>query len=70
MSTAGEVEGGKKKHGCLCALLGMLFGPVGLIIDAIIAGASGVVAGLLGMLVPTLIGIAVFVLVLASEGGY
>lgn len=53
-------DGGRESHGCLCAILGMLFGPVGLIVAAIIGGAQGVVSALLGMILPAIIGIVVF----------
>ena len=42
----------QESHGCLCAILGMVFGPIGLVVAAIIGGAQGVVSALLGMIVP------------------
>ena len=53
-------DGAKAGHGCLCAILGMFFGPIGLIVAAIIGGAQGVVSALLGMILPAIIGIVVF----------
>jgi len=53
-------DGVKEGHGCLCAVLGMFFGPVGLIVAAIIGGAQGVVSALLGMILPTILGIVLF----------
>ena len=53
-------ESGAESHGCLCAILGMFFGPIGLIVAAIIGGAQGVVSALLGMILPTIIGIVLF----------
>ena len=50
----------KEDHGCLCAALGMLFGPIGLIVAAIIGGAQGVVSALLGMILPTILGLGLF----------
>lgn len=43
-------------------MLGMFFGPIGLIVAAIIGGAKGVVSALLGMIVPTIALILFFVL--------
>ena len=53
-------DGEQESHGCLCAILGMFFGPIGLIVAAIIGGAQGVVSALLGMILPTIIGIVLF----------
>ena len=53
-------EGIREDHGCLCAILGMFFGPIGLIVAAIIGGAQGVVSALLGMILPTILGIVLF----------
>ncbi len=53
-------DGVKEDHGCLCAVLGMFFGPIGLIVAAIIGGAQGVVSALLGMILPTILGIVLF----------
>lgn len=53
-------DGVKEGHGCLCAVLGMFFGPIGLIVAAIIGGAQGVVSALLGMILPTILGIVLF----------
>lgn len=53
-------NGAKEGHGCLCAILGMFFGPIGLVVAAIIGGAQGVVSALLGMILPAIIGIVVF----------
>ena len=47
-------EGIREDHGCLCAILGMFFGPIGLIVAAIIGGAQGVVSALSGMIVPVI----------------
>lgn len=59
----GDVSERKQEsHGCLCAMLGMFFGPIGLIVAAIIGGAKGVVSALLGMIVPTIALILFFVL--------
>ena len=44
-------EDGESPHGCLCFFLGLLFGPIGLIVAAIIGKANGVVSALFGMLV-------------------
>ena len=44
----------QERHGCLCAMLGMIFGPIGLVVAAIIGGANGVVAALIGMIVPVI----------------
>ena len=41
-------------HGCLCAILGLIFGPIGLVVAAIIGGAQGVVSALIGMAVPVI----------------
>ena len=51
---------GREDHGCLCAILGMFFGPIGLIVAAIIGGAQGVVSALLGMILPTILAIVLF----------
>ena len=53
-------EGIREDHGCLCAILGMFFGPIGLIVAAIIGGAQGVVSALLGMILPTILGLVLF----------
>ena len=53
-------EGIREDHGCLCAILGMFFRPIGLIVAAIIGGAQGVVSALLGMILPTILGIILF----------
>lgn len=53
-------DGGREDRGCLCAILGMFFGPIGLIVAAIIGGAQGVVSALLGMILPTILGIVLF----------
>ena len=53
-------DGGREDHGCFCAILGMFFGPIGLIVAAIIGGAQGVVSALLGMILPTILGIVLF----------
>ena len=53
-------DGGREDHGCLCVILGMFFGPIGLIVAAIIGGAQGVVSALLGMILPTILGIVLF----------
>lgn len=45
----------REDHGCLCAILGMFFGPIGLVVAAIIGGARGVVSALLGMILPAII---------------
>jgi hypothetical protein len=58
MDATGEQE--KEDHGCLCAILGMFFGPIGLVVAAIIGGAQGVVSALLGMILPTILGIVLF----------
>lgn len=58
-------DGSERKqvdHGCLCAMLGMVFGPIGLIVAAIIGGARGVVSALIGMIVPALLLILFFAL--------
>jgi len=52
----------QENHGCLCAMLGMFFGPIGLIVAAIIGGARGVVSALIGMIVPALLLILFFAL--------
>jgi len=52
----------QESHGCLCAMLGMFFGPIGLIVAAIIGGAKGVVSALIGMIVPVIAIILFFVL--------
>ena len=52
----------QESHGCLCAILGMFFGPIGLIVAAIIGGAKGVVSALIGMIVPVIAIILFFVL--------
>ena len=44
----------QESHGCLCAILGMFFGPIGLVVAAIIGGAKGVVSALIGMIVPVM----------------
>ena len=53
-------DGEREDHGCLCAILGMFFGPIGLIVAAIIGGAQGVVSALLGMIWPTILVIVLF----------
>ncbi len=50
-----ENERKQEGHGCLCAILGMFFGPIGLVVAAIIGGARGVVSALIGMIVPAMI---------------
>ena len=50
----------EENHGCLCAILGICFGPIGLIVAAIIGGAKGVVSAILGMILPTIIAIFCF----------
>ena len=57
-----ESERKQENHGCLCAILGMFFGPIGLIVAAIIGGAKGVVSALIGMMVPVIAIILFFVL--------
>ena len=58
----------QESHGCLCAILGMFFGPIGLVVAAIIGGAKGVVSALLGMIVPVIVIILFFVIsVLAAS---
>ena len=52
----------QESHGCLCAMLGMFFGPIGLIVAAIIGGAQGVVSALIGMILPTILIILFFAL--------
>ena len=52
MGDVGERK--QEGHGCLCAILGMFFGPIGLIVAAIIGGAKGVVSALLGMIIPAI----------------
>lgn len=52
----------QESHGCLCAMLGMFFGPIGLIVAAIIGGAQGVVSALIGMIVPAVLLILFFAL--------
>ena len=52
----------QKSHGCLCTMLGMFFGPIGLIVAAIIGGAQGVVSALIGMILPTILIILFFAL--------
>ena len=42
-------ENGDRPHGCLCFFLGMFFGPIGLVVAAIIGKARGVVSALIGM---------------------
>lgn len=37
-------------HGCLCSILGALFGPFGILIAAVVAKAQGVKAAILGWL--------------------
>ena len=58
MDDVRELE--REDHGCLCAILGMFFGPIGLIVAAIIGGAQGVVSALLGMILPTIICMVLF----------
>ena len=52
----------KENHGCLCTILGMFFGPIGLVVAAIIGGPPGVVSALIGMIVPTILMILFFAL--------
>lgn len=52
MNDVGERK--QEGHGCLCAILGMFFGPIGLVVAAIIGGAKGVVSALIGMIVPVI----------------
>ena len=52
MNDVGERK--QESHGCLCAILGMFFGPIGLVVAAIIGGAKGVVSALIGMIVPVM----------------
>ena len=52
----------QESHGCLCTILGMFFGPIGLVVAAIIGGAQGVVSALIGMIVPTILTILFFAL--------
>ena len=52
MNDVGESK--QEAHGCLCAILGMFFGPIGLVVAAIIGGAKGVVSALIGMIVPVI----------------
>ena len=40
----------------------MFFGPIGLVVAAIIGGAQGVVSALIGMIVPTILTILFFAL--------
>ena len=52
----------QESHGCLCTMLGMFFGPIGLVVAAIIGGAQGVVSALIGMIVPFILLIIFFAL--------
>jgi len=58
----------QESHGCLCAILGMFFGPIGLVVAAIIGGAKGVVSALLGMIVPVIVIILFFVISVLAAG--
>jgi hypothetical protein len=42
-------------HGCLCFALGVLFGPLGLLLAAIIAKAKGLIAALWGFVISWLV---------------
>ena len=53
---------GDKPHGCLCFFLGMFFGPIGLIVAAIIGKARGVVSALIGMAATSILVLLFFVL--------
>ena len=44
-----ETDDNSNSHGCLCFFLGLVFGPIGLVVAAIIGKAKGVVSALLGM---------------------
>ena len=44
-----------ENHGCLCFALGVLFGPLGLLLAAIIAKAKGLVSALWGFLISWLV---------------
>jgi len=54
-------------HGCLCFLLGMFFGPIGLIVAAIIGKARGVVSALFGMAALTIL-IVLFLVLTGALG--
>lgn len=45
----------EENHGCLCFALGVLFGPLGLLLAAIIAKAKGLIAALWGFVISWLI---------------
>ena len=45
----------EENHGCLCFVLGALFGPIGLLIAAIIAKAKGLISALWGFVVSWLV---------------
>lgn len=53
--------------GCLCAFLGGLFGPLGVIVAAIIGKQGGVIAALVGWFVGWLIFILVWILLLGGS---
>lgn len=42
---------GQEEGGCLCFILGSVFGPIGILIAAIIAKKSGVIAALWGWII-------------------
>jgi len=46
----------------------MFFGPIGLVVAAIIGGAKGVVSALLGMIVPVIVIILFFVISVLAAG--
>ena len=58
----------QESHGCLCAILGMFFGPIGLVVAAIIGGAKGVVSALLGMIVTVIVIILLRVISVLAAG--
>lgn len=58
----------QESRGCLCAILGMFFGPIGLVVAAIIGGAKGVVSALLGMIVPVIVIILLRVISVLAAG--
>ena len=48
---ANSVNEDDEDHGCLCFALGVLFGPLGLLLAAIIAKAKGLISALWGFLI-------------------
>lgn len=63
LSASETIERKEENNGCLCYLLGFLFGPIGILIAAVIAKANGAITALRGMFMSTLLLVLIYVLV-------